>query len=274
MKPMLFVCGLFAATLSLDLPGTQEPSGPAGHLVVVGGGGTPEDVVRRALALAGGAQARVIVLPQASLREGRGGTSVALWAEAGAREVRLLDDLGAEGVEAAIAGADLVWMPGGSQERLAAALSTHDLVAQILAAYRRGAVVGGTSAGAAVLSALMILGAPEEEGVIAGATPTGRGLGLLPEVVIDQHFIQRGRAHRLLQVVLEHPSLLGLGIDERTAVVVSRGREIEVLGESVAVVLDAREASIEPAQEGEVMGARGVRMELLRAGMTYELPGE
>ena len=247
------------------------PAGPPGALVIVGGGGTPEVVLQRALERAGGPEAPVVVLPQASAREERGVSSVAMWEQVGALDVRLVDGLTAEEARAALERAALVWMPGGSQSRLMQELGELGLVEAVRAAHRRGAVVAGTSAGAAVMSAVMIRSAPEHKGVRAGATPVGPGLGLLPGAVVDQHFVQRGRDHRLLEVVLERPELLGVGIDERTAILVEPDGEFEVLGESVVLVYDAREASVEPTEPGANLGARGLGMQLLRAGMRCDL---
>jgi cyanophycinase len=114
-------------------------------------------------------------------------------------------------------------------------------------AYRRGAVVGGTSAGASVLAEHMVAFGS------SGATPKnrqghlGRGLGLLPGVIVDQHFAQRNRYGRLLALVARNPSLLGIGIDEDTAAVVSGGRVLEVVGRGSVLVVDARHAVTDAA---------------------------
>lgn len=273
MKKML-LRGL--AALLLALPGglllaQRNPSALPGPLLIVGGGGTPPVALERALERAGGPQARVVVLPQASGREGRGASSVAMWREAGASAVELLDQRPPEECAALLARADLVWMPGGSQTRLMGELAELGLVEALRAAHERGALVGGTSAGAAVMSAVMIRSAPEEKGVRAGATPLGEGLGLLPGAVIDQHFVQRGRDHRLVEVVLTHPERVGIGIDERTAILVGADGAFEVLGESVVLVYDARAARIEPSEPGGNLAATGLRYDVLRAGMRSEV---
>jgi cyanophycinase len=108
---------------------------------------------------------------------------------------------------------------------------------------------------------------------------TTEGFALLPGAIVDQHFIRRRRLNRLISAVLEHPTLVGAGIDESTALEVGPDGKWKVLGESVVVVLDARKALVTPA--GTTLGAADVKMQVLPAGSTYDprtgaaqLPGE
>jgi cyanophycinase len=133
-------------------------------------------------------------------------------------------------------------MTGGNQLKLSSVVTGTAFGDAIGAAYRRGGVIAGTSAGASVLSEHMVaFGA-------SGSTPKNRisqlakGLGLLPGVIVDQHFSQRNRYGRLLSLVAQNPSLLGLGIDEDTAAVVSGGRFVEVIGRGSVFVCDGRTA--------------------------------
>ena len=142
-----------------------------------------------------------------------------------------------------------------------------DLIAR---RYRDGAVVGGKSAGAAVMSAIMLTGDADLQSITAGATKTLPGLGLWPGVIVDQHFLKRQRQNRLMSLVLEHPELVGVGIDEDTAVVVS-GRRFEVIGDSSVVVIDARHATVEPRAEGKHSAARNIAIHVLTEGMGMEI---
>jgi cyanophycinase len=126
--------------------------------------------------------------------------------------------------------------------------------------------VGGTSAGAAVMSSIMLTGDADLQSITVGATKTAPGLGLWPEVIVDQHHLKRQRQSRLISLVLEHPALVGVGIDERTAAIVS-GSRFEVLGESSVLVIDARRAVLEPRTPGSLSAARGVTMHVLTSGM-------
>ncbi|MFG0320085.1 MAG: cyanophycinase [Planctomycetota bacterium JB042] len=256
----------FLLTLvTLTVPLTAAP----GPLVVVGGGGTPDEVVRRALELAGGKDARVLILPQASSRGDAGRSTAEMFREAGAKRVDIAKLKPARAAREKILAADLLWMSGGSQRRLMEALREARLIDAVREAHANGAVVGGTSAGAAVLSARMITGEADLEGVGRGRTELEDGLGLWPGVIVDQHFLKRRRNNRLLAAVLDHPGDLGVGIDERTAVIV-RGDRFEVAGTGGVLVYDARQAEIEDGEAGDPHAARGVRLHLLRPGETFE----
>jgi cyanophycinase len=239
-----------------------------GALVVVGGGGTPDEALRVALALAAGPRTRVAILPQASEREDRGQGSAELWLAAGAAEARVIDPLDDAGARAGLERADLIWMSGGDQARLVAALREAGLDELVRRRHRAGAVVGGTSAGAAAMSAVMITGESYElESVRAATTDVAPGLGLWPGAIVDQHFLARRRMARLVSAVLDRPDLVGVGIDERTAVVV-RGDRIEVVGEGAVVMLDAADARVSASELGGLHAALGIRMHLLRPGDT------
>lgn len=251
------------------LPRTAEPA--PGPLVVVGGGGTPAEVVRRALELAGGPEARVAVLPQASSREDRGVSTVEMWEQAGARRVTLVDGMEAERAAAAVREADLIWMPGGSQSRLMEGLRELGLAEVVRRRHAAGAVVGGTSAGAAVMSARMLAGPPSEPGIRAGHADIGEGLGLWPSVCVDQHFVERDRYGRLLTATLEDPGTVGVGIGEKTAAIV-HGTRFEAVGESAIVVIDARRAEVRAHPEpGSALGASDVRLHVLEPGASHDL---
>jgi len=136
--------------------------------------------------------------------------------------------------------------------------------------YQHGAIVGGTSAGAAIMSAAMITGEADLQSITAGKTEIADGLGLWPEVIVDQHFLKRQRMNRLISAVLDRRTLVGVGIDESTAVIV-HGASFDVIGKSSVVVIDPRGATIDPVQPGTPDTGRGLGLTVLRAGMTYSL---
>ena len=153
------------------------------------------------------------------------------------------EEADAPGAAEAVERATGVFMTGGNQLRLSMVVAGTRLGAALLEAHRRGAVVGGTSAGASALSAHMVaFGGP-------GEVPKQRlaqlsaGLGLLPGAVIDQHFSQRNRLGRLLLLVAESPSQLGIGIDEDTAAVINPDGVLEVLGKGTVTVVDGSRAT-------------------------------
>ena len=279
--------------LALSAPGCAARGGaaagavaverPAGTLLVVGGGPAPAEIPRRFVELAGGAgRARIVVFPMASAVErtgpakveerqalGADAVSLPLTREAALREesARLLD------------GATGIWFTGGDQNRLARVLAGTPVERAIHARYRAGAVVGGTSAGAAVMSSRMITGDERRPGgdrpdstqawitVARDNVVVAPGFGLLPGVVVDQHFLRRRRHNRLLSVVLELPERLAVGIDESTALEIGPDGRWRVLGASAVLVLDARGSRVTPAG---ALGAADVRLHLLPAGATFD----
>jgi cyanophycinase len=236
-----------------------SPDRPAGTLVIIGGGSTPRAAITRALDLAGGASARVLVIPFAWGRQATGRPSARLWEQAGAGKVTILawDCERGEAVRE-VRAADVIWFGGGSQNVLMDRLTRLDLVEAIRERYRVGAVVGGTSAGAAVMSAVMLTGSRDP------ARAEAAGLGLWPDVIVDQHYLARKRKARLLEALKGHPRLLGVGIDEGTAVLVrGRGGRFEVVGSSQVEVLVPKV----PKREGAEVAAYR-----LEAGAVFELP--
>jgi cyanophycinase len=260
-----FMLAVLCALLFVPAPGAQSP----GAIVAVGGGGTTDAIVKRTLALAGGSNAVVVVLPQSSAAAGAGDSSVKMWLEAGARSARKVD-FAAPDARASLEAATLIWMPGGDQNRFMKAIEGTGLDEVIRARNRAGAVVGGTSAGAAVLSRLMMTGDADLKSLAAAKTVLVQGLGLLPDVIVDQHFLQRQRNNRLLSAVLDHPTSVGVGIDEATAAIFHKGA-IEVVGRSAVVVFDPRRAKVEKPGDGSALGASGITTAVLREGMRLAL---
>lgn len=253
-------------------PNETLPPPPSGHLVIVGGGGTPDAVIARAIELAGGGNARGVILPQASSRPEAGEESVVFWREKGLVNVRAVDLADPEAARSEIEAANLIWFPGGDQSRLLAAIEEAGVGDAIRARYAAGAVVGGTSAGAAVMSPRMIVGGDTADLTVvrAGSVELVDGLGLMPGTIVDQHFLVRRRFNRLLSAVLAHPDLVGIGIDERTAIIVS-GTAFDVMGEGGVLVLDARGTQPLPAEPGAPAAADRMRAALLRDGMDYDI---
>ena len=241
----------------------------SGALVVVGGGGTGADIVARALELSGGRSAIVAVLPQSSEEPDAGDDSVVMWREAGAKEAARISFTDPEAA-AKLRRATLIWMPGGDQNRFMKEIDGTGLADVIRERHRAGVTVGGTSAGAAVLADAMFTGDADLKSITAGATVIAKGLGIWPEVLIDQHFLKRQRDNRLISAVLDRPQLVGIGIDEKTAVIV-QGASFEVMGKSSVVVIDARKARVDKASSGSLASGRGLALTILRPGQRHSL---
>lgn len=242
---------------------------PEGALVVIGGGPTTLEIREKVRELAGGDSARVAVVAEANPESGP--ESVALWEETGVQRVDLINVRKPAAAKRILNEADLIWIPGGLQGVFMNGLQGTGIKDIIHRRYREGAIIAGTSAGAAVMSRIMIGGRSDLDSLKAGTAPyLMNGLGLWPEVIIDQHFLQKGRFNRLVLATIDHPELLGIGIDEETAAIV-RGSEFEVFGSNNVTVIDGRQASREELTKGEAAAARNLKVHILRAGMTFNL---
>lgn len=247
-----------------------------GPVIAVGGGGTPEEVVRHGVQLAGGGEGQVlaVILAQASQREDRGVGSVEMWLEAGATEAVNLTFDDPEAAAGTLPRADVIWMSGGNQSRLLDALRQADLLDDVQAAHRRGAVVGGTSAGAAVLGAVTIGGSPDPGPYLAGAMDAEPGLALVPGTIVDQHFAERRREGRLVTALITSAAgggpALGIGVSERTAAILS-GNGFRTMGEGAVLVLDGRGASARVAEPDGRQRARGIELTVLPPGSVWPL---
>ena len=229
-----------------DLTAPIDPAGVRGTLVIVGGGDLPEAVARRFVREARGRRARIVVIPTASQSADEDVADPAKaerhlmpWKSLDVSDVQLLhtrdrEKANDEAFFAPLKQATGVWFGGGEQSRIAEAYLGTAVEREIAAVLARGGVVGGTSAGAAIQSRVMI----------AGGNPNpqmAEGFDLLPGTIIDQHFLARSRQPRLRAAIDERRSLVGIGIDEGTALVVS-GRRMEVIGRSRVTVMLAGSA--------------------------------
>ncbi len=257
---------------------------PLGSLFIIGGGHRTPELMRRFVDLAGGPDsARIAVIPNAS---GDGDTSCTDMAEEfhalGVKTVfcclltheEASDPRSAEMLDQATG----VYFTGGDQVRVTKALVGTPVHRKLLDLYGHGAVMGGTSAGAALMSKVMITGDEKLNRDTVNSfvfirrdnVVTVEGMGFLTDVIIDQHFVRRKRHNRLISVVLEHPELVGVGIDESTAIIVRSG-VFEVIGAGNVVVYDATHATAIRTDARGNLSAHGLRMDLLEAGDAYEM---
>jgi cyanophycinase len=221
--------------------------GPAsGSLVLAGGGNLGLDIYERFISLAGGADAPIVVIPTAAPEESFGPDWPGLeeLRAAGAtrlivlhtRDRRVADS---ETFVAALRTARAVWIPGGRQGRLVDAYlgtRTHRELRRLLS---RGGVIGGSSAGASMMASYLVRGAVETNEILM-APGYEEGFGFLQNAAVDQHIIARNRVDDMLLILQQHPHLLGIGLDEGTALVV-QGDRAEVIGRSSVAVYDLYE---------------------------------
>jgi cyanophycinase len=243
------------------------------RLVIIGGGNRPPEALARLVAWAGGRSARILVLPWASGEPKESCDAILAElaphapGEATCGPHATLDPKGkaapldAPRKQAALDGlarATAVFFTGGDQARIMDVLADAELLGAVKARFSAGVVFGGTSAGAAVMSARMITGEGDFTVIDGDAVEVRPGLGLLEGVIVDQHFVRRQRENRLFGLVLKHPAQRGVGIDEDTALLVSGGRRAEVVGKGPVMLVDA-------------MGPDRLAITLLRAGQTTDL---
>jgi cyanophycinase len=287
--PAIFALLALAATACTSAPPADPSPAPAavpgGSLMIVGGGPRPSSIMDRFIELAGGpGQARIAVVPMASgSPENAGESLVSEMTSRGAADAFSLhldrdQAMQPESVRR-LDGVTGVWFSGGVQSRHTAALKDTPVETRLHELYREGAVLGGTSAGAAIMSPLMITGGerrpggdrPRDEAWITidrDNVVTTPGFGFLDGTIVDQHFLRRKRHNRLMSLVLENPGHIGIGIDESTALEVGPAGWT-VLGESVVVIYDARRARVTGAGDGALGGA-GLRLHVLPAGARFD----
>jgi cyanophycinase len=216
-----------------------------GKLVIIGGAEDKEGdclILREFVRCAGGSKARIVVLTAAtSDPQALGENYIRVFKRIGVEDVQVFHTRDCDDVDSH-EGLDLVkqatgvFFTGGDQARIVDTIKHTKVDALIHDRYAEGLVVGGTSAGAAIMPDQMIVDGEGETEPRLEIAEMGDGLGFLPQVVIDQHFAQRGRLGRLLSALIQDPSLLGFGIDEDTAIVVSGG-ELKVVGSGSVTVL-------------------------------------
>lgn len=246
----------------------------AGHLLIIGGGERPVRVMRRIVELAGGPASNILILPTAS--EAPYEVALAQKAEflaLGAGHVDFIlcsrEDADSEENLAKMAAATGVFFSGGDQRQLAAVLLGTKLLAAARGVYLAGGVIAGTSAGAAVMSCIMITGDEEPaETEPAGRTiHTASGFGFIERAIIDQHFVKRGRHYRLQNLVARHPDHVGIGIDEATAIVVAPDHTFTTLGDSQVLVFGAEKAP--GVLQAAPRSVPKINVEILSSGSKY-----
>jgi cyanophycinase len=216
----------------------QTVVGPKnGALIVAGGGRLGPEIMNRFIDLAGGKAARIVVIPTAGEEESfpADWSGYAPFRDGGVARVSVLHTrdpklADTDSFASPLRQATGVWISGGRQWRLADAYLDTRTLSELSALLDRGGVIGGTSAGASILASYMVRGAVEGNTIVM-AEGHERGFGFLRNTAVDQHLIVRGRENDLLGVIARYPMLLGIGLDEGTAILV-RGDRAEVIGRS------------------------------------------
>ena len=252
---------LFLAGVSLS----AADHGPdKGTLVIVGGNMSDPAIVKRFIDLAGGPTAPIVIIPTAGENDDYDeyNSGLRLWRENGATHLTVVHtrDKKVADTEAfvkPIRAARGVFFQGGRQWRLADSYLNTLTHRELTALLARGGVIGGSSAGASILTSFMVRGDTKSNEKMIGDHTVG--LGFLKNAAVDQHLLRRNRQFDMLEVIDKYPELLGIGLDENTAIVVE-GDRFDVIGQSYAVVYSNK----------PVAGASG-RFYFLGAGDRFDM---
>jgi cyanophycinase len=253
-----------------------------GWIVPIGGAENKENdrrILRRFVEASGGEDADIVVIPTASKMHETGPRYEALFRELGAARVSVMDfdtrrDCQEPNRLERLEQATGIFFTGGNQLRLTALLGGTPVAQLIRKRNAAGVTVGGTSAGASILSEHMIAFGDEGSSVIAGSVRLAPGLGLTNRFVIDQHFRERDRLGRLITALAYNPFAIGIGLDEDTAVFIGPDETLEVEGSGGVTVVDASEVSFssaDSASEGQPVAVLGLKVHVLTPGTTFNL---
>jgi cyanophycinase len=259
---------------------------PEGHergwIVPIGGAENKENdrhILERFVRVSGGDAANIVVIPTASRMHETGPRYERLFADMGAAQVATMDfdtrrDCQEPGRLRRLEEATGIFFTGGNQLRLTTLLGGTPVAKLIRMRNAHGVAVGGTSAGASILSEHMIAFGDEGSAVVSGSVRLAPGLGLTNRFIIDQHFRERDRLGRLITALAYNPFAIGIGLDEDTAAFIGPDETLEVEGSGGVTVVDGSEvsySSISEVAEGQPVCVLGLRVHILTAGATFNL---
>ena len=253
-----------------------------GWIVPIGGAENKENdrhILERFLRVSGGADANIVIIPTASRMHETGPRYERIFKHLGAAHVAVMDfdtrrDCQEPGRLQRIEEATGIFFTGGNQLRLTTLLGGTPVAKLIRIRNAHGVTVGGTSAGASILSEHMIAFGDEGSAVISGSVRLAPGLGLTNRFIIDQHFRQRDRLGRLITALAYNPFAIGIGLDEDTAAFVGPDNTVEVEGSGGVTIVDASNvsySSVSEVGEGQPVCVLGLKLHILVAGATFNL---
>lgn len=253
-----------------------------GHLLVIGGAEDKYNerrILKKFLELAGGERAEILIIPVASdFPEFAADVYTQAFRNLGVVNPRVLratsrQEVVQADIEKLVNGLTGVFITGGDQMRLVSVLGGTKLAEGLRRMVRdSNMVLAGTSAGAAAMSTSMIVRGEPSSHPHKSAVQLSPGLGFLKNIIIDQHFTERGRISRLITAVSYNPYNLGIGIDENTAIVLDGNGVLEVFGQGSTTIVDGSEITfneIAEVADNESFSVCGVRLHVLRDGLIY-----
>ena len=264
------------------MPSIVPEGATRGWIVPIGGAenkANDRHILERFVQLSGGGDADIAVIPTASRLHETGPRYERLFRELGAARVTSMDfdtrrDCQEPNRLERLEQATGIFFTGGNQLSLSTALGGTPVAKLVRSRNAQGVTVGGTSAGASILSEHMIAFGDEGSSVISGSVRLAPGLGLTNRFIIDQHFTQRDRLGRLLTALAYNPFAVGIGLDEDTAAFIGPDETVEVGGSGGVTVVDASDvtfSSMDSVNEGQPVCLLGLRLHILVAGATFNL---
>jgi cyanophycinase len=262
---------------------SKVPEGETrGWIIPIGGAENKENdrhILERFVDCSGGREADIVVIPTASRLHETGPRYEQLFRDIGAARVTAMDfdtrrDCQEPGRLQRLQEATGIFFTGGNQLRLTTLLGGTPVAKLVRVRNAHGVTVGGTSAGASILSEHMIAFGDEGSSVISGSVRLAPGLGLTNRFIIDQHFRQRDRLGRLLTALAYNPFAVGIGLDEDTAAFIGPDETVEVVGSGGVTIVDAADvsySSMDSVTEGQPVCMLGLRLHVLVAGATFNL---
>jgi cyanophycinase len=262
---------------------SKVPDGETrGWIIPIGGAENKENdrhILERFVRVSGGRDADIVVIPTASRMNETGPRYEKLFGDIGAARVTVMDfdtrrDCQEPGRLRRLEEASGIFFTGGNQLRLSTLLGGTPVAKLIRVRNAHGVTVGGTSAGASILSEHMIAFGDDGSSVISGSVRLAPGLGLTNRFIIDQHFRQRDRLGRLLTALAYNPFSVGIGLDEDTAAFIGPDETVEVEGSGGVTIVDGADvsySSMDAATEGQPVCMLGLRLHILVAGATFNL---
>ena len=258
----------------------QEPEG-GHHIKVFGGSFIEEGILKRVVDEIGGTSKRIAVITSASsIPEEVGRNYIEAFGRLGVNDVDVLDIRERSQVKMdmikRLSKADGVMMSGGNQLRLTTIFGGTAFLQLMKRRYQEedGFVIAGTSAGAMCMSSTMIYQGHSSSGLVKGSVKMTTGAGLIQDVIIDSHFVERGRFSRLSQAVASNPDAIGIGLGEDTGVVITDADMLETIGSGQVMIFDGHEISYSDfadVEEGMPFSIEGMKVHIISKGHSYSV---
>lgn len=281
IKNSLFKLNLtFFLIVFLTIPAFANTNG---YLFIIGGGKRPDYLIEKFISLSGGQNAKILIIPIASSVPFEAGKYIReQFTNNGSKNVDYLifDKKNVDSDEnlSRLSNASGIFFGGGDQNKLTEVMLGSKFLKKIKNIYKKGGVIGGTSAGSAVMSKIMITGDELKNedkdnpfiSIKKENIKISEGFGFVDDSIIDQHFVKRKRQNRLISVILENPDLTGIGIDESTAIIVE-SNTFEVLGESNVIVYNTKKSKSIRTNKNGNFGVNEIILQILVSGDKYNL---